>query len=116
MFRQLPRKGATAFVNHDDARVVRSVPRGVRKVTYGMMRGATFRGRIVKYAASHCAVLEITGGAIRKPLRITLGVPGDHMPGMRWRRRRWGQPFACLRRRSKRRLRHSGRRVNGWKS
>ncbi len=78
LFRHLPQAKATAFVNHDDARVLRRVPRGVRTVTYGMKRGANIRGRIVDHAASNCAVLEISGGTIRKPLRIALGVPGDH--------------------------------------
>ncbi len=78
LFRMLPATGATAFVNDDDARVKRRTPQHVRSVTYGMTGGAKFRGRIVGYAASDCAVLEVSGGTVRKPLRIALGIPGDH--------------------------------------
>ncbi len=78
LFRHLVAGKATAFVNDDDERIKRNVPRGLKKVTYGSKRGAKVRGKIVGYGASHCAVIEIRGGSLRSPLRIELGIPGDH--------------------------------------
>ena len=78
LFRRLPRKGSTAFINYDDDRLKRRAARGLRNVTFGMKHGAKIRGRIVDHAASNCAVLEISGGLLRKAIRVNLGIPGDH--------------------------------------
>ncbi len=78
LFDSLKAKGSTFFVNYDDERVRRHVPRGARAITYGMKRGAKIRGKIVGHSAEHCAVLEVSGGILRKPLRIALGITGDH--------------------------------------
>ncbi len=68
----------TAFVNADDARVVDAVPRGLHTVTYGAGRRAAVRGTVVSRTERGTAVLEFVGGRVKKPVRVSLAIPGDH--------------------------------------
>lgn len=78
LFAALKEKGSTVFVNDDDERIRRHVPRGVKTVTFGMSRRGKVRGKIIGHNASHGATLEVRGGTLREPLRIALGIAGDH--------------------------------------
>ncbi len=68
----------TAFVNADDPRVVARLPRGLRAVTYGALRGAAVHGSVVSRTEQGTAVLEFAGGRVKKPVRAALAIPGDH--------------------------------------
>ncbi len=71
--------GATAFVNMDDHRVVRSVPHGLKKtVGYGITGRPTYGGKIVGRGANGAAMLQIRGGTVRKPFPVALSILGDH--------------------------------------
>lgn len=73
------RERGVALVNADDPRVV-SRSRGVgQRVLYGFAaRGATVKGKRLSLRADATVSFEIVGGRIKKPLALSLRVPGRH--------------------------------------
>jgi len=69
----------TAIVNTDDRRVVRQA-RGIRRtIGYGFAsRGARVRGRGLRLDAGGCATFGVLKAGTRRPIPITLSVPGKH--------------------------------------
>lgn len=79
LFAHCAKSGGTALVNADDARVVRAA-RGVRKsVAYGFRsRNASVRGRRLRLDPQARARFEFVGGRVKKPVPVSLNIPGRH--------------------------------------
>lgn len=68
-------RGATAFVNADDPRVKRRVPRGVKTVTFGFSPRAAVRGTI----GLDGTVLTVKTPAAKSPTLVRMPIPGEHI-------------------------------------
>jgi UDP-N-acetylmuramoyl-tripeptide--D-alanyl-D-alanine ligase len=79
LFEWLAKHAGVAMVNGDDPRVV-SVARACRRrISYGFgSRGVGVRGRNIQLDVSGHAGFEFSGGRIRKPRKVRLGIPGRH--------------------------------------
>jgi UDP-N-acetylmuramoyl-tripeptide--D-alanyl-D-alanine ligase len=72
-------QGAKLFVNGDDKRVVRNIPRSVKKtVRYGTQGRPAVRGTVVARGTNGGAVVRVSGAQVRTPFTVELGLPGDH--------------------------------------
>ena len=70
--------GAVALVNADDERVVRRVPSGLKAIAYGLHPGPAIQGSLVSRTDRGAAIFEFTGVRVKKPVTVTLAIPGEH--------------------------------------
>jgi UDP-N-acetylmuramoyl-tripeptide--D-alanyl-D-alanine ligase len=78
LWQWLAEHGGTAFVNGDDARIVRRARRVKKKVVYGFAsRTATVKGSRLKTDGEGCAKFRLRRGS-RKPVDVGVAIPGLH--------------------------------------
>lgn len=72
-------KEGFGFVNAGDPLVRQAAKPLKHKVSYGIgIRGANVRGKILGLNETGCAEIQFQGGWMQNPLRVQLGIPGEH--------------------------------------
>jgi UDP-N-acetylmuramoyl-tripeptide--D-alanyl-D-alanine ligase len=73
------RRGGVGFLNADDVRVMARARGLSKRLTYGFSaRRTDIRGRRMTFSPDACARFHVAGHRLRRPLAVSLGVPGRH--------------------------------------